>query len=115
MPVVAALRESRLRLLLFEIRSFLTLLPNPLYVLIVRFHLLNIVSAFLCLLCYDVHDVRDTIFKAYDAYDWLRPCCVWTFVFDIHLMVSRPELITTLQPYLSETDRAHVAEDAPWA
>ena len=32
-----------------------------------RFHLLNIVSAFLCLLWYDLHDVNDTIFKAYDG------------------------------------------------
>ena len=37
-----------------------------------RFHLLNIVSAFLCLLCYDLHDVRDSIFNYQTLHEGYR-------------------------------------------
>ncbi len=76
-----------------------------------RFHLLNNVSAFLCLLCYDVHEVRDNICKSYDAYDWLRrPLSGWFFLY-IRLMVSRRELIYYASPLsLSTTCVIHYFE-----
>ncbi len=55
----------------------------------------------MCLLCYDVHDVKYTILKAYDGLRLVTTFRRLDRFFEIRAMVSRRELFTALQPYLS--------------